>query len=139
MTYLDPVADAARHHDALADQSEAANRAEVLAAEAFMAAARQCDANMLCAWAGMVTDWANTPRPFDVSKPAPKRFQTMTEVLAESLDYTDGPDMSEAMQLLMNVAYGNDLVNQPAMARALLRRMAAAWATTNADSSAWGA
>lgn len=142
MTYTgfssDPVHDAARHYDAVAHESEAQGRAEELAADAFIAAARHCDANRLCAWAGLVTDWERTRGPILNSTTAVKRMQTMTEIVQEGLDYPNGPDISEVVQLLLNVAYGTDLVNQPRIARELMRRIAATWAEHNTDASAWG-
>jgi hypothetical protein len=66
-----------------------------------------------------------------MGSPRPLRVQRLHEVMGESLDYSNGPSMVEAMQLILNVAYSANLVNAPAQARALLARMANAWASQN--------
>lgn len=126
----DPVLDAARHYDALADLNEAYNKAEFENAQSFIASAEKCDANLVIDWAGMVTDLEKTPRPIVAGSYVAKRYQTMGELMLEALDYPKGPDMSEAMQLLLNVAYGDpEIAKQQACA--LILRMADVWAANN--------
>jgi hypothetical protein len=125
MSYsTDPVEDAAVHYDKIFSEAEAADKAEGDLALDFLAACRKCDSNALARFAPMVNDYQSA------FVPMPKRMQTMTEVLEESLDY-DGPTTSEVMQLLLNVAYGTDVVNAPEQARDLLNRMAATFAKFN--------
>ena len=98
----------------------------------FMAACRNADANALAPWAPTRNDWAGVgmssmPRSLGDAARMPKRQQTFAEVLGESLDFTGGPDLSEVLQLLLNVAHSSDTVNAPAQARALLARMADAY------------
>jgi hypothetical protein len=107
----------------------------------FMAACHKADANALAPWAPMRNDWAgvgmsNMPRSLGDAARMPKRQQTFAEVLGESLDFTGGPDLSELLQLLLNVAHGADTVNAPAQARALLARMAAAYVNEHAGEDA---
>lgn len=129
MTYsTNPVADAAAYYEPRYAADESQNKAEVQAAIDFMKACGKCDANALAGFAPMVRDW--TQKCISIDK-APKRVQTLTEVMQESLDYQNGPSMTEAMQLLLNVAFNADIVNQPAQARALLGRMASTWAAQN--------
>ena len=131
MTYsTDPVADASAYYEPRYAADEAQAKAEREADDAFMAACGRCDANALALFAPMVRDW--TFKVASVDK-APKRVQTLTEVMQESLDYPSGPSMTEAMQLLLNVAYGADLVNAPAQARRLIERMASTWAAQNVE------
>jgi hypothetical protein len=129
MTYsTDPVADAAAYYEPRYAAADAQAKAERDADDAFMAACGRCDANALADFAPMVRDW--TFKVASIDK-APKRVQTLTEVMQESLDYPSGPCMEELMQLLLNVAFNRDLVNQPARARDLVARMAGTWASQN--------
>jgi hypothetical protein len=134
MSYsADPVLDADRHTDEMFRKSDEQDREEMALAGRFLAMAKQADANALCDFAS-TTDWdAMKRQPIDprTATRLPKRQQTLAEVMAESLDYSDGPSLSEALQLLLNVAHGADLVNAPAQARALLGRMAEKWAYFN--------
>lgn len=91
--------------------------------EAFAEACRKCDANALATWAPTVSDWAKKSK----DEPHASRVPLFHEVMAEALDFSDGPQMSELMQLLLNVAHGANLVNAPAQARALLGRMGSEW------------
>lgn len=88
--------------------------------EAFAEACRKADANALATWAPTVSDW-------NIDQPHARRTPLFHEVMAEALDFSDGPQMSELMQLVLNVAHGADVVNAPAQARALLERMSAEW------------
>lgn len=103
------------------DRIEAAERAAI---EDFTEACRRGDANALANFAPMVTDWHLAKLPHPVGAPAPKRAQTLSEVMVESLDYGDGPSMTEAMQLLLNAAYGSSDTHLSEMARGLIKRMA---------------
>lgn len=95
----------------------------------FLRACKKADANALAWWAPDVTDYRNGV--VAVGAQRPKRSPLLHEVLFEALDTRDGPDMSEAMQLLLNVANGANLEKAPEQARQLLDRMAAAWARFN--------
>ena len=107
------------------------DEAEALLAAEFMEACRNTDANALATWAPKVRDWQNTTIS-NVRENTPKRCPTLAEAMEEALDYNSGPAKPELMQLLLNVAYGSDLVNEPARARALLDRMAKTFAVNNA-------
>lgn len=107
----------------------------------FMAACCNADANALAPWAPMTADWSgvnlsNMPRGLGDAARMPKRQQTFAEVLGESLDFIGGPDLSEVLQLLLNVAHSSDTVNAPAQARALLARMADAYVNEHAGEGA---
>jgi hypothetical protein len=128
MSHLDPVADAAAYYDRRDAETEAQIAAEVQASVDFIKTCAKRDANALADFAPMVRDW--TFKVASIDK-APKRVQTLTEVMQESLDYPSGPSMTELMQLLLNVAFNEDLVNQPTQARALLSSMASTWASQN--------
>ena len=62
-----------------------------------------------------------------------RRLQTVGAVMAESLDYGNGPSMAEAMRLIAAAAAGADVAD---MARSLLNRMADAYAHYNAEDAA---
>lgn len=59
-----------------------------------------------------------------------RRLQTVGAVMAESLDYGNGPSMDDAMRLIAHAATGADVAD---MARSLLNRMADAYAHYNAE------
>ena len=61
------------------------------------------------------------------------RLQAVGDVMAESLDYGNGPSMAEAMRLIAAAAAGADVAD---MARSLLNRMADAYAHYNAEDAA---
>ena len=126
---LDPIADAAAYYEPRYAAAEAQAKAEREADDAFMAACGRCDANALADFAPMVRDFTASVSP--VSAYVPKRVQLLTEVMQESLDYPNGPSMTEAMQLLLNVAYGTDLQAQQDQAKRLIERMATTWASQN--------
>ena len=107
----------------------------------FTAACHRADANALAPWAPMTADWSGVnlssmPRSLGDAARMPKRQQTFAEVLGESLDFIGGPDLSEVLQLLLNVAHSSDTVNAPAQARALLARMADAYVNEHAGEGA---
>ena len=134
MSYsTDPVADAAAYYEPRFTAAERQAKAEAQAADDFLSACRKGDANALATFAPMVKDYETARRLQCATADVPKRYETLTEVLQESLDYTNGPCMTELMQLLLNVAYGSDVVNAPAQARSLLQRMADKWAWINTD------
>jgi len=100
---------------------------------AYGAACKKADANALCPWAPTTTDWMRAgSAPRDAAGTLPQRQQTLAEVMHSTMDTARHAFEAESMQLLLNVAYGSDLVNQPALARNLLERMAAhyAWVTS---------
>ena len=84
---------------------------------AFSEACRKADANALATWAPTVSDREGGQHA--------RRAPLLHEVLEEALEVSDGPVMSELMQLLLNAANGN--ANTQAQARALLDRMATEW------------
>ena len=53
-------------------------------------------------------------------------YQCVSGVLADSLDYSNGPQLSEVLSILCAVAYGSE--PQVMAARELLDRMAGKWA-----------
>lgn len=114
--------------------SEADQTSYIEAQNGFAQAVRRGDANALAPWAPRITDWVvvrSTPIDQRTVTSLPKRSQTLAEVMAEALDYGDGPSMTEAMQLILNVAHGSDLVNAPAQARSLIERMGRSFAFHN--------
>jgi hypothetical protein len=102
----------------------------------FMAAVDKGDANALAPWAPLTTDWeaankdADTSVRFSTIIGRHKRQQTLAECMSESLDYSGGPSIVEAMHLILNVASGKD---ESETARRLLERMAACFAYHNED------
>ncbi len=137
MSYsTDPVADAVAYDEWQGEieqhqTSDGKAKADeyITSCQSFMSACRIKDANALAPWAPKTTDWeAVRASLHSVGTDMPKRLQTLAEVMQESLDYPSGPHMSEIMQLVLNVAYGNDVVNAPEQARNLLERMADTWA-----------
>lgn len=134
MTYsTDPLADASSYYEPRFKAEEAQARAEREADRAFTSACEAGDANALAVFAPMVNDWDAAERhPRAAGAPMPKRVQTLAEVMQESLDYINGPSMTEAMQLMLNVAYGDPEAAQ-AQARRLIERMAEKWASQNVE------
>lgn len=116
--------DTVRALDAMNARQERIESEERAAIEDFTEACRRGDANALANFAPMVTDWHLAKLPHPVGDPAPKRMPTLAEVMVESLDYAGGPDMSEAMQLVLNAAYGSSDAHLSEMARGLIKRMA---------------
>jgi hypothetical protein len=86
---------------------------------AFAEACRRGDANAMAVFAPPVSDR-------DGGQHA-RRAPLLHEVMAEALDFADGPCMAEVMQLLLNVAYGGVIVNTQAQAKSLLERMGTEW------------
>lgn len=118
----DPVADAERHYTELDAANDAQIKCEQLLAQDFLSACRKCDANALATWA---------PK---VRVVGCMECQDLHEVMADAMDYNapDAPRMSEAMQLLLNVAYGKDPAEKHKVhARALIERMAEHFARFN--------
>lgn len=129
-----PVLDADEYLDSLFAKQEASEAAADAMAEQFRESAQKADANAFAMWAPLVTDWERARRqPVGVTTDLPKRYQTMAEVMAESLDFDHGPSETELMQLLLNVAYGADLANAPRHARDLLRRMGDAFGRVHSE------
>ena len=83
------------------------------------------------------THAAISQRMSDVAYFAPRDYagtlQTVGAVMAESLDYGNGPSMAEAMRLIAAAAAGADVAD---MARSLLNRMADVFASHNAEAAA---
>lgn len=132
MAHIDPVTHADQYFGQLYQEQHARDKAQAQMAAAFIKGCAQKDANTMAEFAPMVRDWdAAKHMPVSIGAYTPKRYQTIAEVMQESLDYAAGPSMTEAMQLILNVAYGSDTVNAPAQARALLSRMAETFAKYN--------
>lgn len=108
---------------------ERQDAADATAAADFLAACQKADANALATWAPAVNDYTGL---HTVGAPRPQRRPALHEVLVEALDSTNGPSMSELMQLLLNVAHGANIAAAPMQARQLLARMATSWARYNA-------
>ena len=124
-----PVLDADEYIESLFAKQEARKASVDAMADDFRAAAVKCDANALVPWAGTVIDHERRKAlgiPW-ASADMPQRQQALHEVMVNALDYSHGPQMCEAMQLILNVAYGSNLANAPAQARDLLRRMGEAF------------
>ena len=83
----------------------------------FVAACRRGDANALATWAPTVGDIEGGQHA--------RRAPLLHEVLEEALEVSDGPAMSELMQLLLNAVNGN--ANTQSQACALLNRMIGEW------------
>jgi len=122
--------DTLKAYDAIQDRKERIEKAEQALIEEFETACQKADANAICLWSGHVVDWSQCPSPISTNQPKPLRSQVLHEVMAESLDYADGPSMSEAMQLILNVANGMDCKD---MAQKLVNRMAQTYAKFNAE------
>lgn len=122
--------DSQRIKDAMDTLSDLQARDEIANAEDFKTACRKGDANALPSFAPMVTDWTSVKPPVVAGQVMPKRVPTLSEVMAESLDYGDGPSMTEAMQLILNAANGMDV---QAQAQGLIDRMASTWAKFNTE------
>lgn len=136
MAHIDAIEDADSYFDKLAKENEAQAAAERLMAIEFMAACGKCDANALADFVPTVTDWdLIRAYPVAIGDMKPQRRQTLTEVMQDSLDYRNGPALSELMQLLLNVAFGKDLDKQRTLASNLLCDMASKYAEMNAEAS----
>ena len=111
--------------------TEAEHREQEIRAGFAMAAGR-ADANAVCDWAPRLTDWdaVNAQRLRIIDANLPQRMQTLTECMFETLDYSTGPSMTEAMQLILNATRSTDaeLAQQAAN---LIDRMGAAFARMN--------
>lgn len=119
---LDAIADAAQHEEQQDAENEVQIKREQILAQDFLKACRKCDANALATWA---------PKVRVVGR---MECQDLHEVMVEALDYipVDAPCMSEAMQLILNVAYGKDPAEKHQVhARALIERMAVNFARFN--------
>lgn len=107
--------------------------AEEVALRAYFARQVQAgDANAVCPWAPWVHDkeamsalglkWTD--------KNLPKRAQTLAEVMVQSLDYSDGPSMTEAMHLILAATKSTD-TDLAVLAGELVERMGASFAINN--------
>lgn len=124
MAHVTPVIDAMRHFDRIHAYEAQAEEAERGMADDFAELAMKADANAFAQFAPLVRDYSSHRT----------RVQTFAEVMAESLDYTSGPTMTEAMQLILNAAYGNlspEVVS--AQARDMVERMGKAYARVHAE------
>jgi len=122
-----PIVDADRHLTATDTYLEDRARAERAMSDDFLAATRAGRVDAPAVFAPRVPDRV-APKKLDGSHY--KRYQTVAEVMGESLDYGDGPTTAEVMGLLCRVAKGEP---QTAAARELLNRMAASFAKYNVE------
>ena len=114
-------------------EATAAAEAEHALRANFAKAADVGDANALCSWAPFTTDWHSIKRmPIDqrTTVSLPRRAQTMTELMVESLDYGDGPSMVEAMHLILAATKSSD-TDLALLAGDLVERMGASFALHN--------
>ena len=121
MTHINP---GLYGHDSTAVQSQL-HRMEHETHQQMIAEANMTNAFTRDAIAGDMTAPAYfAPRDYK------RRLQTVGAVMAESLDYGNGPSMDDAMRLIAAAATGADVAD---MARSLLNRMADAYAHYNAE------
>lgn len=124
MAHVNPVIDADNHYQKFYDYAERMAEAERGMADEFIELAMKADANAFAEFAPLVRDHCRAAR----------RKQTMTEVVMESLDTSDGPTITEAVQALLNIAYGNlPFEVQREQARNLFERGSAAFARVHAE------
>ena len=126
---LERARDAARYSGMFEAATKQQAEEAAIAAD-FLKSSQSGDANALVPWAGLAIDHEKRKAlglPWSAPD-MPMRQQALHEVMTNALDYSSGPQMCEAMQLILNVAYGSDLVNAPAQARGLVERMAEAFA-----------
>jgi hypothetical protein len=86
---------------------------------AFSEACRRGDANAMASFAPTVSDR-------DGGQHA-RRVPLLHEVMAEALDFADGPCMAEVMQLVLNVSNGFLPEITKSQAQSLLSRMGTEW------------
>lgn len=128
-----PVVDASRHYEPIYEAQDQQDRAEQAMEADFLRACRKGDANALADWAPSVVDYKGAPYAVGGKKVRPMRVQTLAEVLRDAMDYSDGPAIEEALQLVLNAANGTDV---QALATGLLERMARKFAQMNVDAAA---
>jgi hypothetical protein len=91
----------------------------------FCNQAKIADANAICKWASMVPDYSHAKGVYDPAL-LPRRYRTFTEVMNNTLELGNAPDMTEVFQVLLNAANGFGLTQ--VQAQDLLTRMAQAYA-----------
>ena len=123
--------DARRYSDML-DAAKRRSRAEFEMAADFLRACGKADANAVVTWAPQITDWKGPLHLVGDKHVRPKRDQTLAECMGDTLDYSEGPSMVEAMQLVLNAAAGSDV---KAQATGLLKRMADKFAEMNVEAA----
>lgn len=125
MTYsTNPVLDAISYYTVQDAYTAQMREAELAIEEEFERLAMKADANAFAGFAPLVRDDTGTGL----------RKQTLAEVMHYALDYSNGPSITEAMQLILNAAYGNlspEVVK--AQARDLVERAGKAHARVNAE------
>jgi hypothetical protein len=123
----DPVIHADDHFGAVNAYHARVGQAEAAYVAQIIAACQKGDANALALFAPPTIDWeAQHKRPLVFDGSAPKRTQTLTEVLAGCLvERGPGPSMAQVMQLVMSLAYSaQPQAVMAQQARALLAEMA---------------
>jgi len=106
-------------------QQDSEARAIASLREAFLALARGRNVTADATFARWVTDYEG-PK---LNGCYLSRVPRLSEVMAESLDYSNGPQLADVLKVLVDVAYGDQ--PQIAAARDLINRMAAKWADQN--------
>ena len=93
----------------------------------FFLAAMRGDLKAKAKWAPMVRDYSAGP---GVDGEYPRRHQTTSELMFESLDYVGGPSIDDVLQIISAAAMGQDVQEQ---SKELIKRMAETWADRNVD------
>ena len=93
----------------------------------FYSAAMRGDLKAKAKWAPMVRDYSAGP---GVDGEYPRRHQTTSELMFESLDYVGGPSIDDVLQIISAAAMGQDVQEQ---SKELIKRMAETWADRNVD------
>lgn len=80
-----------RHYDAIHKRDDAIEQAELQTEAAFLNSIQEGSAKESAEWADMVRSGKES------------RHKTVAEVMIESLDFVDGPQMEEVMQFLISM------------------------------------
>ena len=122
----------ARRYGEMLDAAERRSRAEFEMAADFLRACGKADANAVVTWAPQITDWKGPLYPVGDKHVRPRRYQTLAECMADTLDFTGGPASVELYQLLLNAAAGAPVKE---LAENLLKRMADKFAEMNVEAA----
>lgn len=101
--------------------------ADFVTYELFKHACEQFSATTVIPWSPTRTDW---DAPSNDTASRPQRHYKLHEVMTDALDYSRGPSMADAMQIILNAQTSSDkeIARQ---AKALIHAMAKAWADFN--------
>lgn len=92
--------------------------------EAFKDACEDLPATAVLHWSPLRND---LDAPHTPGTDRPQRHYQLHEVMSDSLDFRSGPQMSDAMQIVLNAAKSSD-VNLAKQAKTLIHQMAVTWA-----------